>query len=152
LAVSREYFQSVLVGAEAWAIEQAHEEFSNLERELAAVTAEKEHWKANAKNQAEIRRTIATRPDLKERAEYVLKIVAERDAANAELAACREALDCIHALAENAVATLSIMETANCSCYESTDQRCDYCSASEQIFRDLGHIMEFVDLRPKEAL
>lgn len=59
---------------------------------LKEVERERDHWKANAKNQAEIRRVTLTRPDLKERSEYVQRIISERDEAKHQHDAATEAL------------------------------------------------------------
>lgn len=56
-----------------------------LQAEVERLTKDRDHWKANAKNQAEIRRVTLTRPDLKERSEYVQQIIAERDALRAKV-------------------------------------------------------------------
>ena len=48
-----------------------------------AMMADRDQWKANHDNQVAIKRIIAARPDLKERAPMVEKLMAERNRAQA---------------------------------------------------------------------
>lgn len=62
------------------------------EKELARVTEERDHWKANHDNQVAIKHAVLDRPDLGDRARSVLELAADRDRLAAENARLRDLL------------------------------------------------------------
>jgi oligoribonuclease NrnB/cAMP/cGMP phosphodiesterase (DHH superfamily) len=56
------------------------DEAQKMERELAAMTKDRDKWKANHDNQVAINRTLRDRPDLGERAKLVDALTKQRDA------------------------------------------------------------------------
>jgi len=57
-----------------------HEALAKHAKERAEVAEkDRDHWKANHDNMAEIKRAVLDRPDLKERAGLVMKLIAERE-------------------------------------------------------------------------
>lgn len=70
--------------------------YSDVIAELTALRAERDHWKANHDRVVGINRTLQDRPDLKERATLVQKLIAERDRLRE---ACKAALS--HMAAEH---------------------------------------------------
>jgi len=55
------------------------EEFYDLITQLTEVTKERDTWKANHDNQVKINQLLRDRPDLKERAGLVDRLIKERD-------------------------------------------------------------------------
>lgn len=58
----------------------------DLIEQLAAMTKDRDMWKANHDNQVEIKKAVLDRPDLADRARTILKLVEERDDLRLDLA------------------------------------------------------------------
>ena len=69
---------------------------------IDALTAERDHWKANHDNQVRVKQSILDRPDLQDRAKKVQDIIAERDRYRValELLATRLEIDARASIAE----------------------------------------------------
>lgn len=62
-----------------------HSEAERITSEIRAVTAQRDEWKANHDNQVSINKLLRDRPDLKDRAASVDKLIEQRDSLQAQL-------------------------------------------------------------------
>ncbi len=66
-----------ICGNYAWKVDAQDEKLEHCQ--FCAVKAERDMWKANHDNQVNLRRMLMDRPDLKERAELIQKLMAENE-------------------------------------------------------------------------
>lgn len=87
---------------------------------LAKVTAERDKWKASHDNQVELKRILTDRPDLKERAASMQKLIAERDS-------LREQLETLPVIASKTWQRTCLHHTDK----ERSDAGCPVCASKE---------------------
>lgn len=71
-----------------------HSEAERITSEIRAVTSQRDEWKANHDNQVSINQLLRDRPDLKDRAASVDKLIEQRDSLQKVLKDCLYAMPC----------------------------------------------------------